>query len=182
MADLSRYKNGKVYKLVSDVSPLIYIGSTCKTLSTRLSCHKSAYKENGKRQAISRQLFELGGNVSIILIEEINCENKQQLLRRERHFIETMDCINKVIPIREPGETNTLYYYANIEVCKAKNMERHYNNMATNPEYVNKRHEQAKAYREKTKDVKITCECGTITTPKHLARHKKTQKHLELLI
>jgi len=169
MADLSRYKNGKVYKLVSDVSPLIYIGSTCKTLSARLSGHKKAYKANEKRQAISRQMFELGGNVSIILIEEVNCENKQQLLRRERHFIETMDCINKVIPIREVGETNE------------KNMERHYNNMATNPEYVNKRHEQAKAYREKTKDVKITCECGAITTPKHQARHKKTIKHLEQL-
>lgn len=38
-----RYKNGKIYKLVSNATDDVYYGSTCMPLSKRLWYHKSAY-------------------------------------------------------------------------------------------------------------------------------------------
>jgi hypothetical protein len=35
------------------------------------------------------------GNFSIVLLEDYPCERKEQLLARERYFIETLDCVNK---------------------------------------------------------------------------------------
>ena len=39
-----RYTNGKIYKLISNVTGDVYYGSTIKSLKHRLSKHKSLYK------------------------------------------------------------------------------------------------------------------------------------------
>jgi len=83
--------NGKIYKLVSDSTTDIYIGSTCNTLSHRLSSHKAP-----SNKAISKELFKTG-KVEIILIENFPCSTKDELRARERFFQTTMDCINKNI-------------------------------------------------------------------------------------
>jgi predicted GIY-YIG superfamily endonuclease len=38
------YSNGKIYKLVSDKTAMIYIGSTTQDLNERLSGHKNEFK------------------------------------------------------------------------------------------------------------------------------------------
>ena len=43
-------------------------------------------------------------NYDIILVEDFPCERKEQLLARERFFIENTECINKVIPTRTHKE------------------------------------------------------------------------------
>ena len=46
MTETNRYNNGKIYKLVSNHTDKIYIGSTCKErLCQRLAKHKSNYKQ-----------------------------------------------------------------------------------------------------------------------------------------
>eukprot|EP00952_Eustigmatos_sp_NYUAD-ZCMA_P009908 40808-Eustigmatos_ZCMA.PRE.1 len=49
------------------------------------------------------------GDYDIVLIEDFPCDNKEQLHARERHYIETLECVNKVIPNRTSAE----YYQAN---------------------------------------------------------------------
>ena len=102
------YNNGKIYK----IEPLngeegdIYIGSTTKNLlSQRLDTHRSDYKcfLNGKKKVTtSCNLFIKYGveNCKIILLELVNVNTKDELLTREAHFIKTLKCVNKYIPLR----------------------------------------------------------------------------------
>jgi hypothetical protein len=101
------YANGKIYKLVSNMTEAIYIGSTTQPLAKRKHCHKASYNRwiNGKGVFISScELFKLGGTIDIILIEEFACKSKMELERRERYHIERTDCVNKCIPVQTHEE------------------------------------------------------------------------------
>jgi predicted GIY-YIG superfamily endonuclease len=102
------YSQAKVYKIVDNTNGNIYVGSTCEpTLARRLSGHVSNYKTylNGKGcYYTSYQILE-NNNYEIVLIEK--CENittRDELKARERHYIETLTCVNKVIPLRTTKE------------------------------------------------------------------------------
>ena len=107
---MPHYSNGKIYKLVSDVTDKIYIGSTCTSLAKRLGEHKNLYRRftNGKiaHKSSSSELFKLCGEVKIILIENFPCKSKDELLQRERFHIESSICVNKYIPGRSRAEYN----------------------------------------------------------------------------
>ena len=141
------YKLGKIYKLVSNNTGKQYIGSSCqKKLCSRLTGHV-----NKSNKCISREIIE-DGNYEIILIENFPCDSKDELHKRERYYIETLDCVNKVIPTRTQQE----YYVANREqrkeYCKnnkeqivKKKQEYYENNRGKNIE-------QAKEYYETNKE------------------------------
>ena len=100
------YKNGKIYKLVSNYFDKCYIGSTCQLLSSRLYQHKESYKRylcEKFKFMTSFILFEFD-NVQIVLIENYPCKNKEELHARERYWIENLECVNKVIPTRNKKE------------------------------------------------------------------------------
>ena len=104
MAD---YTRGKIYRLVCNTTGNQYIGSTTQSLSQRLGGHKKDYKRfnEGKITAqITSFSILSNNNVEMILIEEFACENRNQLERRERQFIETMECVNKVKPAQTKEE------------------------------------------------------------------------------
>ena len=103
------YKNSKIYKLVSPHTDKIYIGSTTQILSQRLSQHKRT------KTTKSHFLFELG-DVKIILIEDCPCNRKEELLKKERYYIENFDCLNKCIPGRKYKE----YYQDNKKIIREK--------------------------------------------------------------
>ena len=118
------YSLSKIYKLVSNKSPDIYIGSCTTRLSTRLSQHKC--KSNG---CSSKKLFEDDAIVMIVLIEDYPCENKNMLTARELHYITINECIN----IRKPFVCDIAYsdkkarkkeyYTANIDKIKKNKKE-----------------------------------------------------------
>lgn len=92
------YSRGKIYRLTCDNPDLFYIGSTTQQyLAARLSGHHQDFKK-GKGATTSKKLFE-AGNVKIELLELCSCSCKEQLLFRERHWIEQLDCVNKMKPI-----------------------------------------------------------------------------------
>lgn len=105
------YAQGKVYRIVCDKTGLQYIGSTTQPLSYRFAGHKRNHKnwvENGKQENAQRYTSVHvidGGAASCVLIENFPCASKEELKARERHFIETMDCVNK----QTPGRTHTEY-------------------------------------------------------------------------
>lgn len=129
MVDKSRYQNGKIYKLVNNVDDNIYIGSTCSPLHQRLSKHKHSSKVHPYRN-VYKHINEVGWeNTQIILIEKYPCNDIDELLQRERYWIDKhKPKLNVVLPKRSNAE----YYEDNKERFIEHN----------------------KQYREKTKDEK----------------------------
>jgi hypothetical protein len=106
------YTNGKIYKVICNVTGNIYIGSTITPLNERLRKHFYDYKRfkegKTKYKLTSHPIIERG-DYGIALIENYPCQSKNELHKRERHFVESLDCINKNIPTRTKDE----YYQKN---------------------------------------------------------------------
>ena len=86
---MPNYTNSKVYKLVNTVDDKIYIGSTSQPLCKRLMDHKYDAKN---RPLPSHRYFNTIGwdKVRIVLIENVECLDKKQLIQREQYWIDTM--------------------------------------------------------------------------------------------
>lgn len=98
----SRYKNGKIYKIISKQTDKVYIGSTIQTLNNRFKCHKTHYRLG--RNGTSVELLQYG-DASIELIENYPCDSPTQLKTRERFYIEnTPNTVNMAIPSRTHKE------------------------------------------------------------------------------
>jgi len=97
------YSNSKIYKICSFQTDLIYIGSTTQPLSKRLVKHRDDYKNN--RGTTSKEILQYP-DAQIILLESVNCENKDELHAIERRYIENNNCCNKNIPTRTQKEWN----------------------------------------------------------------------------
>ena len=145
--EINRYQLGKIYKLTSEHTDKIYIGSTCKKLlCQRLAHHSSRYKQWKKEKSSyvsSFELFELG-SVQINLLESCPCNTRDELLSRERYWIEKykditfnkylpiMTCEEKKEKVKNHNELNKeiilskrkKYYEANKEIICQKNRER----------------------------------------------------------
>ena len=114
MLMMLKYNNGKIYKLiprVENVENEIYIGSTTKEyLFQRLDGHRQDYRnwKSGvsKNYMTSFILFEKYGmgNVKIVLVENVNCNSKDELIEHEAFYIRNTKCVNKVIPNRTRQE------------------------------------------------------------------------------
>jgi hypothetical protein len=168
----NRYTNGKIYKIVSEKSDKVYIGSTCrKYLCERLANHKSSYKnwKAGKgNKTMSFDLIELG-DVSIVLLELFPCDTKDELLSRERHYIELYKdiIINKCIPSR------TIKEYREDNKEKIKEYDRNRPNKKERNEKVK---EKYKINIEKKK-IKTICVCGSEYRKGNKSHHEKTLIH-----
>ena len=126
------YSKGKVYKIIANNAPedeKVYVGSTTKQyLSQRLTAHKRLYQrwkniEGAPKHAMAYDLFDKYGfeNCSIILLEAVECNSKDQLLAREKHYYLTLNCINKRSPINTAEETakqEREYYHLNKDKMK----------------------------------------------------------------
>ncbi|ARF11975.1 hypothetical protein Klosneuvirus_3_110 [Klosneuvirus KNV1] len=92
------YQNGKIYKIVSNQTIEVYVGSTTDELKSRFSGHKSAYKQYQNKKTHYVSSFELMkyDDASIILIENYPCDSKQELHKKEQDCKNnTPNCINK---------------------------------------------------------------------------------------
>lgn len=104
------YENGKIYKIVCRETGKQYIGSTCiRLLCNRLSSHVFRAKNTDKRPALKSKEIIDNNNYYIELIEECPCKSKDELLKRERFFIENNECVNKQIPSRSKKEYQEVY-------------------------------------------------------------------------
>ena len=87
------FSKAKIYKLVSNKSSDVYIGSCLVDLSKRLSKHKAP-----SNTCISKSMFIDDAIITIVLIENYPCLCKNELKARELHYITTLQCINKNKP------------------------------------------------------------------------------------
>ncbi len=115
MTEVNKYNHSKIYKICSNLTDKIYIGSTTQTLAKRLYAHVLDYKQYVKTNTKYITSFEIImlGDYYITLIEEHTFNNRQQLCRREGEIIKLN--INNVVNKQITGRTDTEYYNDNIE-------------------------------------------------------------------
>lgn len=95
---------GRVYKLTSQLTDKIYIGSTIQTLEKRLAYHKyNQFLKNSSYELLKHE------DVKIELIEEQEFVDVDALHKLEEYYIKTLNCVNKRKGIsgRPPGAKKT---------------------------------------------------------------------------
>ena len=176
------YNEGKIYRIVPNCEHEpheIYIGSTTKQyLSQRMTQHRALFKRWGKgktNRTNSFILFEKYGidNCVIMLIENVSVNSKEELMQKERFYIENSPCLNKYIPLRTQKEWNDKHHNQLIEYHK---LYRQINK--------GKRAEQKALYYESNKEIinqkqgkKVECICGSCIRIGDKAKHIKSKKH-----
>lgn len=122
------YQKGKIYKIVSDSSDNVYVGSTCKLLCQRIACHKGGFKrwQAGKSgKCLSYDIIKYG-DAQIFLLENYPCHSKEELNARERWYIEnTENSINKILPGRTKQEYRKENYQKIREKQKQQQKQKH---------------------------------------------------------
>lgn len=153
---MPNYQESKIYKLFSPSKNLVYYGSTVQTLSQRYNEHISRhkkYKEDNNNGYVSSFLVLDCEDYKIELLEEYACNNKQQLLAKEREYIKNNECVNKEIPLRTKKEweqdNNEIIkikkqIYDNNEERKKKVKEKNENKKEERKNYMKKYYEENK--------------------------------------
>jgi hypothetical protein len=104
------YSKGKIYTIRSHQTDKIYIGSTTQPLSERFRDHKKKFKYwkdgRGSNYVSSYEILKYD-DAYIELLEDCDCERKEQLHKREGALIREMDCVNKLIAGRTDKEYRT---------------------------------------------------------------------------
>jgi len=154
--------------------------------------HKRYLAGKHNRRITSFEILQYDDAV-IILIEDCSCENKEQLIRRERYWVEnTPNCVNKCIP----GRTFAEYYEANrakiLDHVKEYNDSNREKIAEYQKEYREINREKLVEYQkeyQKTqyainrdtilarKKEKIQCECGLTLCKGNMSTHLKSKGH-----
>jgi hypothetical protein len=162
------YENACIYEIVcKDVSiTQRYVGSTTNLIQRRRDHKANCNNENIKAYNFYVYQFirENGnwGNWDVVLIEELtDCKDKENLHKRERHYIESLKAeLNKYIPSRthkENIEKNKQYQELNKKkISQKKNdwYEKHKNEISEkNKEYYENNKEYYEEYRKKYQEL-----------------------------
>ena len=101
------YKNGKIYCIYNYVNSEVYVGSTCSSLSKRMSEHRNNARTSAKMRhyALYESMREHGFDTHCIELYELYpCETKMELHRREGEVIREIGTLNKRIEGRSKEE------------------------------------------------------------------------------
>lgn len=164
---INKYHSGKIYKIVNDIDDKVYIGSTYSPLYKRLYEHKSYCKKEKYNGLIYKHYRNLGvENMKIILVEEYKCENRMQLEKKEREYVDQYkgeNSLNKNIPARDKKE-----------------WDRNYRN--TNKDKIQKWFDDnIDKILEKRKKQRYKCVCGSEIRKDKKNAHEKTTKHIKYI-
>ena len=111
---------------------------------------------------------------NIELIEEVEFDDKKELIKRERYHIENnINCVNK----RVEGRTRKEYNEQNRE----KISERAKQWYLVNKDKIKEKVEQNKEKLLERRKQKITCDCGCVVRKSDIRRHEKSIKHQNYL-
>ena len=89
------YSKGKIYLIIDTASGDLYVGSTIVKLNERI---------RDKHEFFNCPYYKNINDCKISLIEDYPCKTKEELLWRERFWIERIDCVNKNRPILNEEE------------------------------------------------------------------------------
>ncbi|CAE7766832.1 unnamed protein product [Symbiodinium microadriaticum] len=155
------YANGKIYAIYNYSEPsLVYVGSTCQSLSKRFSKHR---REINSRKSQTIPLYikmrEIGRvHFYIELLEEYPCENKDQLRAREGYYIRKLGTLNGLIDCRTRKEWEA----ENQQYLKDYRKNR----------WLNKKEEITVFNKQR-----FTCDCGVELSNASKSRHQYSIRH-----
>ena len=89
---------GRIYKLTSPQTELVYVGSTTESIKSRMSKHKTNYKryQDKKHNYISSHEILKHGDANIELLEQKEYKDKKEMFERERFFMNSIEnTVNK---------------------------------------------------------------------------------------
>jgi len=192
------YKQSKIYELRCNITNKIYYGSTTKHyLSQRLTEHKAQYKRYLKDKKQYYSSFEILKNddYKIILVENFECNSKDELRAREQHYINNNDCINKHRAFITEEEKNDYkktqsnnYYQDNKDKLKEQS-KKYYEKYKENVEHRKKKYyednkhnikQRQKKYNEDNKDIRKKYYQENKEKIKNTSRDRETRKKLFL--
>jgi hypothetical protein len=157
------YANSKIFILRTPHNNQVYYGaSTSEHLYIILSQHKNLYTQYKEGKQHFREyfkLFELGENdVTIELVEKASCNNRQELKKRIKHFINNTCINNKKI-------TNIMIDKPSEEQVDDSEED-----------------EEPKEPKMRTRTMFSTCKgCGDSYRTAWMHQHIKCQKHLDIV-
>ena len=139
------FDNAKVYCIRNFLNEEVYVGSTCQPLSKRMAKHKSSMNSTVKKgRKLYQEMTKLGADQFYIeLLEEVKCENVEQLRAKECEYIRKIGTLNGLINGRTKEELTQTQEY------KDKKKEQDRNWYLNNKEYSN---QQSREYRENHKE------------------------------
>lgn len=123
------YANGKIYIIRNTENNKVYIGSTTQPLCKRMVGHRCSARDEKKQHFPLYVAFNEVGvdRFYIELVEDYPCENIEQLLAREGHFIREFNThingYNKQFTGRSREEYNKVYYEQNKDKIKQSDKE-----------------------------------------------------------
>ena len=154
------YNNSVIYKICcKDINiKEIYVGSTANNLRIRKGQHKidcNNINRNNYNSYVYQFIRQNGGfqNFDMVLIEKYSCNDRQELHKRERFYIELLEAsLNSHIPNRGHKER----YENNKEQILEKRKEYYESNkdklLEQQKEYYEENKEKKKEYYEENKD------------------------------
>ena len=193
---MNNYKNGKIYKITTDNSNDIYIGSTIQTLKLRLQNHESNYKTG--IYCSSAEIIKQG-SYKIVLIKDFACDSLLELETEEARFQRDMVCVNRRLARLTDEEKRQYnkeyqnqYYiknkdeileYQNQYYIENKNELLKYKNQyyIENKERLNEKHKQYYLENKDRLTKKFNCDCGGKYTLQKKSQHFKSLKHINFL-
>ena len=188
MAD---YSKGKIYRIVSDKTDQVYIGSTVQTLERRFGVHKSHFKKG--TYCASAELLKLG-DARIELVRDFPCNSKRELEKVEDD--EMIACC-KVVNCQRASRTRVewykdnkeeriekgkAYYQANKAEIDEKGKAYYEANRAVIAEYHKEYYEANRAEINEKSKQKYNCPCGSTLRKGEKSRHEKSAKHQKYII
>jgi len=177
---MPNYTESMIYKLCCKDTTIeeIYIGSTI-SFRRRKWNHKSNCNNINKidyNRKVYQFIRDNGGwdNWDMILIAKVNCNDKLELRKKEREFMEEYKPslnINKAqLDEKEIKEYNKKY-----------NKEYYKEWYEINKEKISIQQKERYETKKEELKVKITCECGSTVRKADLPHHKKSKKHINLM-
>jgi hypothetical protein len=175
----NRYENGKIYTIRSHMTEKYYIGSTCMPLHKRLHNHRTHYKNWLKDNANYITSYELlkYDDVYIELLEDVKCNNKMELLKREGELIRQYK--DKIFNMNIPNRTIKEWTEDNKDNIKVR-MKKYYQD---NKETIITQHklntERIRKVNKEWRNKKFKCDkCNIEMVYCSKYAHNKTQRHL----
>ena len=174
---MSKYENGKIYKILNSVDGEVYVGSTTEPLCKRMYKHRHD-STTRTHYVLYQHMGKLGrDNFYIELIENYKCSSKEELLAKEGEWIRNIGTLNTKIA----GRTKKQWEQDNHEIRKVQATIYRDGHKEERKEYDKKRYEQNKDEINKQRSVKITCQCGVDISLRNRLRHLKSDKHKQLM-
>ena len=186
----NKYQRAKVYKIISQDTDKIYIGSTIvPTLAQRLAKHIAdyGYYKVGKRSFISSFEIIKYPDYKIVLLESFPCNSRDELLAREQHHIDIAgdSCVNMrkaYITLSEEEyvkQYNKEYNILNKDKIDERNKTYREENkdkiQEIGKQYYKQNREEIRAKRAK----KIECDCGVLFSQSYKLKHYQSFIHTE---